>query len=72
LHCSGGDAAEISGDLGADRDGRGGRPVRTAAARRPCLERIAETTRAARTDWALGTEARCRALLTDGDEAEGL
>jgi ATP/maltotriose-dependent transcriptional regulator MalT len=36
------------------------------------LERIAETTRAAGTDWALGTEARCRALLTDGDEADSL
>ncbi len=36
------------------------------------LERIAETTRAAGTDWALGIEACCRALLTDGDEAEGL
>jgi DNA-binding CsgD family transcriptional regulator len=36
------------------------------------LERIAETTRAAGTDWGLGIEARCRALLTQGDEADGL
>jgi DNA-binding CsgD family transcriptional regulator len=36
------------------------------------LERIAETTRAAGTDWALGVEARCRALLSIGDEAESL
>ena len=36
------------------------------------LERIVETTRAAGTDWALGIEARCRALLTDGDEADSL
>jgi DNA-binding CsgD family transcriptional regulator len=36
------------------------------------LERIAGTTRAAGTDWGLGIEARCRALLTEGDEADGL
>jgi DNA-binding CsgD family transcriptional regulator len=36
------------------------------------LERIVETTRAAGTDWALGIEARGRALLSDGDEADGL
>ncbi|HEX3830612.1 MAG TPA: AAA family ATPase [Solirubrobacteraceae bacterium] len=36
------------------------------------LERIVETTGAAGTDWALGIEARCRALLNDGDEAEML
>jgi DNA-binding CsgD family transcriptional regulator len=36
------------------------------------LERLAVTTRAAGTDWALGVEARSRALLTDGDAADGL
>ncbi len=36
------------------------------------LERIVETTRAAGTDWGLGVEARCRAQLADGDEAESL
>jgi DNA-binding CsgD family transcriptional regulator/tetratricopeptide (TPR) repeat protein len=36
------------------------------------LERIAETTRASGTDWGLGIEARCRALLTEGDEADRL
>ena len=36
------------------------------------LERIGETTRASGTDWALGVEARCRALLSDGDAAETL
>ena len=36
------------------------------------LERIVETTSASGTDWGLGMEARCRALLTGGDEAEGL
>jgi DNA-binding CsgD family transcriptional regulator len=36
------------------------------------LERIVETTRASGTDWALGTQARCRALLSDGDAGERL
>ena len=36
------------------------------------LERIAETTQASGTDWGLGMEARCRALLSEGDEAERL
>jgi DNA-binding CsgD family transcriptional regulator len=34
------------------------------------LERLVETTGAAGTDWALGIEARCRAVLNDGDEAD--
>jgi DNA-binding CsgD family transcriptional regulator len=34
--------------------------------------RLAEVTGAAATDWALGVEARCRALLSDGEVAEGL
>ncbi len=38
----------------------------------PTLERLAERTRAAGTDWALGMEARSRALLSDGPEAEAL
>jgi DNA-binding CsgD family transcriptional regulator len=36
------------------------------------LERLTETTRASGTDWALGVEARSRALVTDGDAAEHL
>jgi ATP/maltotriose-dependent transcriptional regulator MalT len=37
---------------------------------RDALERLEETTQPARTDLALGIEARCRALLTDGDNAD--
>jgi DNA-binding CsgD family transcriptional regulator/tetratricopeptide (TPR) repeat protein len=33
---------------------------------------IATMTGASRTEWALGLEARCRALLSDGDHAEAL
>jgi DNA-binding CsgD family transcriptional regulator len=36
------------------------------------LERLSETTRASRTDWALGVEARLRALVSEGDAAEQL
>src|SRR6516162_9778266 len=43
---------------------RSGRPDEAAAA----LDRLSERTRASGTEWALGIEARCRALLSD-DEA---
>jgi ATP/maltotriose-dependent transcriptional regulator MalT len=36
------------------------------------LQRLSEITRAAGTEWALGTEACSRALLTDGEAAESL
>ena len=36
------------------------------------LERLAETTRPGATEWALGMEARSRALLSDGDAADQL
>jgi ATP/maltotriose-dependent transcriptional regulator MalT len=39
---------------------------------RGALERFAEATTAAGTDWALGVEARCRALLSDGTAADEL
>jgi DNA-binding CsgD family transcriptional regulator len=42
---------------------RGGRPDEAAAA----LERLGERTRAAGTEWALGIEARCRALVNDDE-----
>jgi DNA-binding CsgD family transcriptional regulator len=45
---------------------RTGAPGRTAGA----LDRLSEMTRASGTDWALGIEARSRALLTDGEGAE--
>jgi DNA-binding CsgD family transcriptional regulator len=39
---------------------------------RRAFERVQETTRAAGTDWARGIEARLRAMLSDGDEADAL
>ena len=45
---------------------RSGQPARAADA----LQRLSETTRASGTDWALGTEARSRALLSEGETAE--
>jgi DNA-binding CsgD family transcriptional regulator len=39
---------------------------------RDALQRLAETTQPAGTDFALGIEARCRALLADGDNADVL
>jgi len=45
---------------------RCGRPAPAVAA----LEQLSEVTRAAATDWALGIQARCRALLSEGEAAE--
>ena len=45
---------------------RSGQPARASDA----LLRLSETTRASGTDWALGTEARSRALLSEGETAE--
>ena len=36
------------------------------------LERLTAATQPAGTDWALGFEARCRALVTEGADADGL
>jgi DNA-binding CsgD family transcriptional regulator len=47
---------------------RSGKPEPAARA----LAQLSETTRAGGTDWALGIEARSRALLTEGEIAEGL
>jgi DNA-binding CsgD family transcriptional regulator/tetratricopeptide (TPR) repeat protein len=45
---------------------RSSQPVRASDA----LQRLTETTRASGTDWAAGTEARSRALLSEGETAE--
>jgi DNA-binding CsgD family transcriptional regulator len=45
---------------------RSGQPARASDA----LQRLSETTRASGTDWALGTEARSRALVSEGQTAE--
>ena len=47
---------------------RAGRPDRAAAP----LRRLQEISRASGSDWTLGVEARSRALLSQGDEAERL
>ena len=47
---------------------RSGRPEAAAGP----LERLCERTQVCRTDWALGIEARSRALLSDGREADDL
>jgi DNA-binding NarL/FixJ family response regulator len=39
---------------------------------RPALERLAESTDASGTEWALAVQARCRALLSEGADAEAL
>jgi ATP/maltotriose-dependent transcriptional regulator MalT len=39
---------------------------------RHALERLSEITQACRTDFALGVETRCRALLSDGPAADAL
>jgi DNA-binding CsgD family transcriptional regulator/tetratricopeptide (TPR) repeat protein len=43
-----------------------------AALARDALERLSETTKPCGTDFAVGVEARCRALLSDGTAADGL
>jgi DNA-binding CsgD family transcriptional regulator/tetratricopeptide (TPR) repeat protein len=45
---------------------RSGQPARASDA----LQRLTETTRASGTDWAAGTEARSRALLSEDETAE--
>jgi DNA-binding CsgD family transcriptional regulator len=47
---------------------RTGAPGRAASA----MARLAAATGASGTDWALGIQARCRALLADGESAEPL
>ena len=47
---------------------RSGVPERAAGA----LQRLSDIARASGTDWAVGTEARSRALVSDGEDAENL
>ena len=58
--------------VGTGRADRGGRPDRTGRARRRRAAPAVGATRASGTDWALGVEARCRALLSEGEAAEAL
>jgi DNA-binding CsgD family transcriptional regulator len=46
---------------------RSGEPQRARAA----VDRLSQTTRASGTEWALGIESRSRALVGDGENAEG-
>ena len=46
--------------------------VGDAGLARDALDRLAESTQPSGTDWAYGIEARCRALVSDGDAADGL
>jgi DNA-binding CsgD family transcriptional regulator len=70
-------AIEYPGDLGfftwglielVEAAARSGKPELAADA----LGQLSQTTAAAGTDWALGIEARSRALLSDGEPAETL
>jgi hypothetical protein len=54
------------------RADRGGRPDRQADLAVDALDRLSQTTAVSGTDWALGIEARCRALLSEEDAAEPL
>ena len=58
--------------LGARRARRGGGAQRGTRARGRRLQRLSGITRASGTDWALGAEARSRALVSDGEAAESL
>ena len=58
--------------LGPGRTGRGGGTHRDVSEAAAALFRLAVKAQACRTDWALGIEARSRALLSDGDDAEAL
>ena len=58
--------------MGAGGADRGGRPQREARACWAALRRLSDHTRSSGTDWALGIEARSRALLSDNETAESL
>ncbi len=59
--------------MGVGRADRGGRPEwASPSPRLDALDRLSQTTAASGTDWALGIEARSRALLSEGEAAEAL
>ena len=57
--------------VGAGRADRGGQQDRAERAGRRRAGRLAEATSTGQTDWGQGIYARCRALLSDGQDAEG-
>jgi DNA-binding CsgD family transcriptional regulator len=59
-------------DVGAARAHRGGARVGDPELARDALERLEETTQFCDTELALGIEARCRALTSDGAAADQL
>ena len=56
--------------LGPHRTGRIGSRTGNLDVSVDALERLEERTRASGTDWALGIQARSRALVSEGDDAE--
>ena len=58
--------------VGPGRADRGGVRSGTTDGIAAALDRLSERTRASGTDWALGVQARSRALLSEGDAADAL
>ena len=67
-----GDTGAPCHPLGTDRAGRSGGPRREARPRGGCARRVMTATAPSNTDWGRGMQARCRALLSAGEDAERL
>ena len=65
-------AAEIFGNWAAAELVEAAARIRVPERAADALQRLSAAARASGTDWALGVEARSRALLTGGDTAEAL